>query len=106
MTFDFDKALAAFKDDPAVREWMNLNREQLVALTEQQILSLVATYVVGGDAAAAIAPALDLKAQAERLVENTSDMARRQYEAGQRLLSVGKIGLQLLISVLAAGVGL
>ena len=103
MTFDFDKAYAAFKDSPHVQEWMTLNKDDLVALTEQAILEFVATYVVSGAATIPIVPAT-LEQQGAVLVGNAADIARRRYEAGQRLTAIGKIGLQLFLSVLAAGV--
>jgi hypothetical protein len=106
MTFDFDKAYAAFAASPSVQQWMTLNKDQLVALTETQILSLAATYVIQGDAPTAISAAMSLERQAAVMVENSADIAQRRYDAGQRLLGLGKLGLELLLAVLAAGVGL
>lgn len=106
MKFDFDKAYAAFKSQPQVQAWMTMNKADLVAMTYEMILNLVATYALQGDAATAIGTALGLQQQGNAIVGNTADIAQRRYEAGQRLQSLGKLGLQLLLAVLAAGVGL
>ena len=103
MTFDFDKAYAAFASQPAVQQFLNMNKDQLIALTEQQIIAVVMAYVTGGDATAAITSALSLPQQGAAIVTNTADIAQRRYDAGQRFLAAGKIALGILVSIIEAG---
>jgi hypothetical protein len=87
-----------------VQGFMTLNKDQLIAMTEAQILGIIATYVTGGDAAGAIRQTLTLTDRVENMVTDTADFAQRRYDAGQRLLSLGKLGLQFLLGILAAGI--
>lgn len=104
MRFDFDLAYGAFKANPEVQKWMNLNKDQLIALTEAKIIEIVAVYVNGGDVTPAIEAALSLDQQAENMVTGSAGTAQRQYEAGRRLIALGSLGLDLFILVLKAGV--
>ena len=103
MTFDFDKAKAALAANPLAAAFMDQNKAYLVNLTETAIIQLVTAYIGGNDTAVVTAFwTLDQKAAA--MVEGSADVAKRQYDFKQRVLTVAKIVAELIATVLAAGV--
>ena len=106
MVFDYDKAYSAFAAQPDVQKFMEMNKAQLVALGIEQIQAVVMAYVVGGNASTAMASVLSLDQQAAAMVTGSADVAQRRYEAGQRMMSLGELGLKILVAILAAGVAL
>ena len=110
MTFDFQKALDSAKNNPALAQFLTLNKEQFLTMTEQQITAIVVAYI-GGDFETVIKtwfnvsndPLLTL-ADAASMVANAADIAQRRYEAMQRAMALGKLAAQLIISAISAGV--
>jgi hypothetical protein len=117
MQFDFDKAKAALTaqlnaaTDPTSKTlattalaFLDNNQAQLVALGEDAILQIVNAFLAGNDAQA-ITTFYTINQQAANMVANAADVAQRRYDAGQRALTAGRFAAQILVAVLAAGVG-
>jgi hypothetical protein len=103
MTFDFDKAKAALATNPLAAAFMDQNKAYLVNLTETAIVSIVTAYI-GGNDAAVVTAFWTLDQQAAAMVTGSADVAQRQYDFKQRVLTVAKIVAELIATVLAAGV--
>jgi hypothetical protein len=103
MTFDFDKAKAVLATNPIAAAFLDANKTQLQALTEAAIMQIVNQYLSFNDTGV-VTTFYSLDAASESLVTTTADIAKRQADFKARVLAVGKVLVELIISALMAGV--
>ena len=108
MTFDFNKAIQNAKDNPALTQFLNANKDGLNAMTEQQILGIIVAYTGGSwtdvvNRFFGTIPTQPTGAVGD-IVGNTADIAQRRYAAYQRFIVVAELIGGVIVAALQAGV--
>jgi len=117
--FDYDKALAAVKDNPFAVEFLRANRARLeelgTELGQAALLEIVDLFAAGRNAEAwrifygpstgsgQAASWAALAGGAAQDVTNTADLARRWAEVGEFLREAGVAATRALLAVVVAG---
>lgn len=104
LKFDYAKAIEALKTKPEVAKFLNMNKDQFVALAEPQIYAIVLAYIGGDDAGTVNNFYPNLDDAMAGMVTDTASIAYAQYAVKQRALTLGIAAAKLIAEALAAGV--